>query len=423
MANSPNKKYPHHSSHPKDNSNAQTPPKKPYYEPIFNDSDLELAVLKKRYKTLNRTIDSLYNELKQYIIGQDDAIKKLTFIVYNNLYLNMLEDTCGIYAEHINGLVIGPSGCGKSATLERLAKMFKIPYTHYNCTGITAAGYTGDDVESIIRYHVSRCGDDLQAAERGIIFIDEIDKKVSTTASNTSGRDINGTSVQQELLKLLEPNVITFGKDKTPFDTHMLTVICGGKFEGLDDIRNERLYGKKTVGFENTKKQNKSYDYGEDDAVARYFDDQFSTDFIPDDLIKYGFIDEFVGRFSMYAEFKKLSQSMVEDILYSKDSILQQYLGVFNSRGVDLIVDQSIFSELAFSVANSNIGARDIKRKIINLLLPALYDTEQNYCPGICEIDENLKYTSIFQKRDSKALNLNVVTEFANRTDLKSNHN
>ena len=202
----------------------------------------------------------------------------------------------------------------------------------------------------------------------------------------------------------------------------MLTVICGGKFEDLESIRKERLHGKKEAGFEKEFKPKKSYDYDDDDFVAAYFDDNLSTEYIPNDLIKYGFINEFVGRFTLYAEFKPLSVADIENIIYAKNSFLQQYLNVFNSRGVDLIVNPKLFTELAMSIAaNTQIGARDIKRKLIKLLLPALYDTEQNYCPGICEIDDKLHYTSVFEQRESEELLMNIITDLANRTDLKPN--
>ena len=242
---------PTNSSHPIDISGASSFRKKATRpEQIFNDTDLEIIELKRRYKKLNETIDAIVKNITQYIIGQDAAVKTLSFIVYNNLYLNMLEDTCGIVVEHLNGLVIGPSGTGKSATLKHLAKMFKIPYTYYNATELTASGYVGDDVSNILEVHLRNCGGDIELAQRGIIFVDEIDKKVSTQANNTSGRDINGTQVQYELLKLLESNIIPVGKEKKMFDTHMLTVICGGKFDGLSDFRDERLNGKKVTGFE-----------------------------------------------------------------------------------------------------------------------------------------------------------------------------
>lgn len=409
------------SSHPIDISGATSFRKKASRpEQLFNETDLEIIELKRRYVKLNDTIDAIVKDISQYIIGQDKAVKILSFIVYNNLYLNMLEDTCGIVVDHLNGLVIGPSGTGKSKTLELLAKKFKIPFTHYHAEDLTSAGYVGDDVSNILDVHLKNCGGDLEVAQRGIIFLDEIDKKASAAANNTSGRDINGTQVQQELLKLLEPNIIPVGKDKKMFDTHMLTVIMGGKFEGLPEIREQRLLGKRVPGFEDRAKPKIDRYYDEDDQIAKFFDEITSSDYIPDDLIKFGFIDEFVGRILLYAEYKPLTVDIVEDIIYAKDSFLQQYLNVFYSRGVDLIVDPLVLNGLATSVANSKIGARDIRRKIIMLLLPALYDTEQNYCPGICEIDHDLKYTSIFQQRESDELEVkNIVMDFANRTDLK----
>lgn len=406
--------YPH--SNPIDISSASTYRKKATkQEDIFSDSDLELRELQKRYDILNQPIDALFKVMTEYIKGQDEAIKDLLFLVYNNHYLNMLEDTTDIDVKRLSGIAIGPSGSGKSAAISRIAKLFNVPFVRYNATSLTSAGYVGGDVDSIILTLIKNAGGDVQKAMRGIIFIDEIDKKVSSSPNNSSNRDINGTSVQEEFLKIFEPNTIYVGKDNTPFDTHMLTVICGGRFKELDKIREERLNGKKQIGFNSTRKPS------EDDEDFNIIDEKLSPNYIPEDLIKFGFIDELVGRFSVIAEFKKLSAETLEDIIYAKNSILQQYLNVFYSRGVDLIVNPIVFAQLAQAIADSDTGARDIERKIIQILRPALYDTEQNYCPGICEIDEDLNYTSIFQQRKSGALQLNIVKDFANRTDLKSN--
>jgi len=423
MADSKNS-GPINSSKPIDISSANAIRKKATkMEEIFSEEDLELIELKKRYKILNLTQDEIFETAKQYIKGQDEALKILIAIIYNNHYLNMLEDTNDIVVKHMSGLVIGPSGSGKSYTLERLAKIFGIPYTRFNATSLTSAGYTGGDVDSIILAHIKNSGGNIEKAERGILFIDEIDKKVSTQAQNTSGRDINGTAIQEELLKILEPSIIIVGKDNIPFDTHMLTVICGGRFIGLDQYRDERLNGKKFMGFGKPTPQaiDKDDEYDDIDVLDKALSDESSPNYIKKDLIKYGFIDEFVGRFTFITEFHKLATETVEDIIYAKGSILQQYLNVFYSRGVDLIIDPLVLNQIAESVANSDTGARDIESKILGVLLPAIRDVEQNYCHGICEIDRSLGYTSVFQKRNSDDLKINVVTSFANRTDLKSN--
>ena len=396
-------------------------------EQIFNEDDIELLELKKRYEILNRTQDSIFETAKQYVKGQDKGLRLLIAIIYNNHYLNMLEDTIGYNIKHMSGLIVGPSGSGKSYTLEVLAKIFGIPYTRIILTNVTSAGYVGGDVDNIILTHIKNSGGDIEKAKRGIIFLDEVCKKVITRPENSSGRDINGRSVQEELLKILEPGEINVGKDNLKFDTHMLTVICGGTFVGIDkslaEIRKERLEGKRSIGFgDNDSKHSKDEDDEDfkDDYLDKAMSDDLSPEYTKKDLIKFGFIDEFAGRFTFITEFYKLTASVAEEVLFAKNSILQQYLNVFYSRGVDLIVDPIVFHQIAMSIAGSDTGARDIESKVLSVLLPAIRDTEQNYCPGICEINSNLEYSSLFQQRQSDDLKFNIVTDFANRTDLKA---
>ena len=204
--------------------------------------------------------------------------------------------------------------------------------------------------------------------------------------------------------------------DLKPFDTHDLTIIGGGRFKGLAKIREKRLKGKPTIGF-NMQKKIKDLDIEDEDYNP--FNDRTSEDYIDDDLIEYGFIDEFVGRFLPPSEFKKLSVENIEDIIYSKDSLLQQLLHVFNSRGVELIIDPLALHKIAEAVANSATGARKLEGKIFNLLRPALYDCESHYCPGICEIDENGNYSSVFEERKTGKIEVNdVVHEMANTFNI-----
>lgn len=402
----------------KDLSKARSKPTVEKMEELFSPYDYELEVLRKRYEPLNYTIDMYYKKLKESIIGQDKAIKELLFICYHNQFLNMLEDTCGIKIKHAVGIAIGPSGVGKTASIQKIASFFKVPWIKYNATQLTSAGWVGNDADSIILSLLKEAGDDIELAQRGIIFIDEIDKKVSTEPHGTSGRDVNGTAVQEELLKIMESSVVYIGKDNKPFDTHNLTIILGGRFKGLEEIRKKRLRGKTEIGFGDGPKSIK--DKFEDmDIEDNPFFDRTSEDYIDDDLIEFGFIDEFVGRCMPPSEFKKLSVEVIEDIIYSKDSTLQQLLHVFNSRGVDLIIDPMALTKIAEAVANSDTGARKLEGKIFKLLMPALYDVEQNYCPGICEIDENGNYTSVFEDRRTRELKVNdVVHEMANKLNI-----
>ena len=248
---------------------------------------------------------------------------------------------------------------------------------------------------------INAAGGKIEEAQRGIIFIDEIDKKVSVESHSSSGKDINGTAVQEELLKIIEPSVVYIGKESKPFDTHGLTIICGGRFKGLDKIRDKRLGKSNLIGFNNNDSQENSYDEDEN------FSSHTNFDYTDDDLIKYGFIDEFVGRFLPPIEFKKLTVDTLIQIIYSRDSTFQQLINVFNSRGVDLIVDDGLLMDIAEECAQSDTGARKLEGKIFSLLRKALYDTEQNFCSGIIEIDRYGNYTAIFKKRNSDGLIVN----------------
>ena len=358
-----------------------------------NNNPVEnMDTIRKKYRILNHTIDSLYNYLKKSIIGQDECIKKLLFVVYNNHFLNMVEEVSGLRIKRLNALAIGPSGVGKTMTISKISELFGVPYVKIDATSLTSAAYSGLDVDSIYLALIKAAGGDIKAAEHGIIFLDEIDKKVSTNPENSVGRDVNGTAVQEELLKLLQPSVVYLGKDYQPFDTHGITVLLGGHFKDLEKIRTKRLEGDSVIGFKST--PNTSAD------ELTFNSDKISTEYIPDDLIKFGFIPEFVGRILVYAEFKKLSLFDLLEVIHSDDSILTQYMQIFDIKGTHLYIDEINFFNIACEVLNNSTGARDLEKKIIDLIYPALYQTLQNPFPGLCDIDENKKYYGVFLPKD-----------------------
>lgn len=351
---------------------------------------LNIETLRTKYRILNNTIDNLFEHLKKSIIGQDECVKKLLFVAYNNQFLNMVEDISGIQIKRLNALAIGPSGVGKTMTISKISELFNVPYVKVDATSLTSAAYAGLDVDSIYLALIKAAGGDIRAAEHGIIFLDEIDKKVSTNPQNTAGRDVNGTAVQEELLKILQPSIIYLGKDYQPFDTHGVTVFLGGHFKDLEKIRQKRLDGESTIGFKSTPLKN------EDDLATN--SDKFSKEYIPEDLIKFGFIPEFVGRIHIYAEFEKLSLFDLIEVIHSDDSILSQYMQIFDIKGTHLYIDEMNFFNIACEVLDSPTGARDLEKKIIDLIYPALYQTLQSFNSGICEIDENKKYFGVFDK-------------------------
>lgn len=355
-------------------------------------SPTDLEVLKYRYASLNFSLDSMLKHLEKSIVGQHESVRKLLFLVYNNQYLNMLEDCTGICVKRIHGLAIGPSGVGKTTTISKIAKLFNVPFVKVNATSLTVSGYAGGEVDSILLNLIRAAGNDIDLAQRGIVFIDEFDKKRSSDTNNSSGRDINGTSVQEEFLKIFEPSIVYVGKDNIPFDTHYLTVIAGGRFKGLEKIRESRLSGPKNIGFK---------------PAASPEIENISSEYISQDLIDFGIIDELVGRIYVIAEFNGLGFNDILNMIYAEESILQQYLNVFASKDVDLIIDPIHFTNMAEELAYSSTGARDLEKKIIELIFPALYYTEQNVGPGICEIDADGKFSCVFESSKEKGISYN----------------
>lgn len=371
--------------------------KKPSTTFVKKKEDPHIKEIQERYSILNRKLDDLLTELEETIIGQHESVKKLLFLVYHNQFLNMLEDLDGEELLHLTGLAIGPSGSGKTTTISKIASLFNVPFIKINATSLTSAGYSGTDVDSILLNLLKSAGGDIDLAERGIVFIDEIDKKMSSEPNNTAGRDINGTAVQEELLKIFEPSIVYIGKDNKPFDTHRLTVIGGGYFNGLNEIREKRLHGPKTLGFSSNDKSSFEDKNAENVKTFNYL-----SAYSPEDLIEYGFISELVGRILVIAEFKRLSVEDALDIIYSKNSLLQQYLKIFNARSVDLVIDPILLTEIAEDVAHSSTCVRDLNRRIFELLYPALYATEQTYTDGICELDSNGNFVCAFKNNDDE---------------------
>lgn len=353
--------------------------------------DSHITILQSRYSILYKTIDELVDEVEKSVIGQHESIKKLTFLVYHNQYLNLLEDLNGTNFKHLSGLIIGPTGSGKTASINKIASLFNVPFVKVAATDLTSSGYVGQEVNSILLSLLRAADNDIELAERGIVFIDEIDKKQATSPNNSSNRDINGTAVQEELLKIFEPSTVYLGRESIPFNTSRLTVIGGGRFKGLEEIREKRLNGPKVIGF-----NDQSPVKNEDNPVLdRLFN---PADYCAQDLIDFGLIDELVGRIKIIAEFKKLSLFDAIAILFSKDSLLVQYIDIFKSRAVYLDIDPIILTEIAETLSNSPTGVRDLESKVFTLLYPALYDTEQSYFPGICNIDSEGNYSSVFDE-------------------------
>ena len=317
--------------------------------------------------------------LDDYVIGQEEAKKTLSVAVYNHYKRIAHEENANkedVEIQKSNILLLGPTGCGKTLLAKTLAKILNVPFAIADATTLTEAGYVGEDVENILLKLIQAADGDIPKAEKGIIYIDEIDKITRKSENPSITRDVSGEGVQQALLKIIEGTIASVppqGGRKHPnqellqINTENILIICGGAFEGLENIIKDRT-GKKSIGFGSKIESQKE--------ISKY---EIFQELLPQDLLKFGLIPEFIGRLPIVATLRDLDkQALMKILVEPKNALVKQYQKLFEIDGVELIFEQEALEAIVEKAIERKTGARGLRSIIEEIMRDIMFEIPSN---------------------------------------------